>query len=184
MIIRNDVEVAARRIAGHVRRTPVAEVESGAFTPAGAVVLRLEFPQHTGSFTWPNRSLSWTPCTHNAQADPAAQATTAVGTVASVRVSARASARWPVMYASGTDSSLRTLNPALEAGTGEVVMAREDCLPHNDDDLGHQKLRHEDGCNDQVPQNDRQHREHTLDRPSRRSPPPPDPLGDVDLGFS
>jgi threonine dehydratase len=50
VITRNNVEVAARRIAGHVRRTPVAEVESGAFAPAGAVVLKLEFMQHTGSF--------------------------------------------------------------------------------------------------------------------------------------
>lgn len=50
MITRADVEAAAVRIAGRVRRTPVAEVEPGAFAPAGAVVLKLEFMQHSGSF--------------------------------------------------------------------------------------------------------------------------------------
>ncbi|MFN2496781.1 MAG: threonine/serine dehydratase [Pseudonocardiaceae bacterium] len=50
MITRADVEAAARRIAGRVRRTPVAEVDPGAFAPAGQVWLKLEFMQHTGSF--------------------------------------------------------------------------------------------------------------------------------------
>jgi threonine dehydratase len=49
MIDRRDVEVAARRIAGRVRRTPVLEVEAGAFGP-GRFWLKLEYLQHTGSF--------------------------------------------------------------------------------------------------------------------------------------
>jgi threonine dehydratase len=50
LITRVDVEAAAVRIAGHVRRTPVVAVEPGPFAPAGAVRLKLEFLQHTGSF--------------------------------------------------------------------------------------------------------------------------------------
>ena len=50
MITRTDVEAAARRIAGRVRRTPVAEVDPGTFAPAGPVWLKLEYMQHTGSF--------------------------------------------------------------------------------------------------------------------------------------
>ena len=50
MITRADVEAATQRIAGRVRRTPVAEVDPGAFAPAGRVWLKLEFMQHTGSF--------------------------------------------------------------------------------------------------------------------------------------
>ncbi len=50
MITRGDVEAAARRITGRVRRTPVAEIEAGTFAPAGRVWLKLEFMQHTGSF--------------------------------------------------------------------------------------------------------------------------------------
>ncbi len=44
MIARTDVEAAAVRIAGRVRRTPVAEAEPG------ALWLKLEYLQHTGSF--------------------------------------------------------------------------------------------------------------------------------------
>lgn len=50
MITYADVEAATHRIAGRVRRTPVAEVDPGAFTPAGRVWLKLEFMQHSGSF--------------------------------------------------------------------------------------------------------------------------------------
>ncbi|MGC9668128.1 threonine/serine dehydratase [Planosporangium sp. 12N6] len=50
MITRSDVEAAARRIAGRVLRTPVAEIDPGIFAPAGQVWLKLEFMQHTGSF--------------------------------------------------------------------------------------------------------------------------------------
>ena len=63
MITRADVEAAAGRIAGHVRRTPVIEVEPDLGTPdrdaagpaatdgqAGALWLKLEFLQHAGSF--------------------------------------------------------------------------------------------------------------------------------------
>jgi threonine dehydratase len=50
VITRQDVAVAAKRIAGRVRRTPVAEVDPGTFGPAGSVVLKLEFMQHSGSF--------------------------------------------------------------------------------------------------------------------------------------
>lgn len=56
-ITRADVEAAAARIAGHVRRTPVIQVEpelpgadrDGAGA-AGALWLKLEFLQHSGSF--------------------------------------------------------------------------------------------------------------------------------------
>lgn len=48
MISRTDILTAAARIAGHVRRTPVIEVEPAA--PAGACWLKLEFLQHSGSF--------------------------------------------------------------------------------------------------------------------------------------
>ena len=50
MITRADVQAAAIRIAGWVRPTPVAEIELDTFGPAGAVVLKLEFMQHCGSF--------------------------------------------------------------------------------------------------------------------------------------
>lgn len=50
VITRSDVEAAARRIAGHVRRTPVVAVEPDAFAPSGATWLKLEFLQHSGSF--------------------------------------------------------------------------------------------------------------------------------------
>lgn len=44
------IEAAALRIAPHVRRTPVIEVEAAAFGTPGPVVLKLECLQHTGSF--------------------------------------------------------------------------------------------------------------------------------------
>ena len=44
MITRTDVAVAAQRIAGRVRRTPVIEIESD------ALWFKCEFMQHTGSF--------------------------------------------------------------------------------------------------------------------------------------
>jgi threonine dehydratase len=50
VITRADVEAATHRIAGWVRRTPMAELDPGAFAPAGRVWLKLEFMQHTGSF--------------------------------------------------------------------------------------------------------------------------------------
>jgi len=45
-----DVEAAAARLAGQVRRTPVVEVEAGCLGTPGPVVLKLELLQHTGSF--------------------------------------------------------------------------------------------------------------------------------------
>lgn len=50
MISRTDVEQAAARIAGHVRSTPVVEVEPDPAGPAGTLWLKLEYLQHTGSF--------------------------------------------------------------------------------------------------------------------------------------
>ena len=50
MVDRAAIEAAARRIAGHVRRTPVVDVESRGFGTAGEIVLKLECLQHTGSF--------------------------------------------------------------------------------------------------------------------------------------
>ncbi len=49
-ITRFDIEEAAERIAGHVRRTPVLELEPNAFGLPGRVSLKLELLQHTGSF--------------------------------------------------------------------------------------------------------------------------------------
>ena len=43
-----DVAAAEGRIAGHIRRTPVAEVEPGVFP--GPTWLKCEFMQHTGTF--------------------------------------------------------------------------------------------------------------------------------------
>jgi len=45
-----DVERAAARIAGGVRRTPVVELEPGAFGVDGPLTLKLEATQRTGSF--------------------------------------------------------------------------------------------------------------------------------------
>lgn len=50
VITRHDVEAAAVRIAGRVRRTPVAEADPGTFAPAGQVWLKLEYLQHAGAF--------------------------------------------------------------------------------------------------------------------------------------
>ncbi|MFB4311305.1 threonine/serine dehydratase [Actinomadura sp. GTD37] len=47
MIAHSDVQAAARRVAGHVRRTPLIEVDPG---EAGRMWLKLELTQHTGSF--------------------------------------------------------------------------------------------------------------------------------------
>ncbi len=49
-ITRFDIEAAAERITGHVRYTPVARLEPGAFGVPGIVTLKLELLQHTGSF--------------------------------------------------------------------------------------------------------------------------------------
>lgn len=49
MITCADVEAAARRIAPHVRTTPVLELAAGEIGGSGAV-LKLEYMQHTGSF--------------------------------------------------------------------------------------------------------------------------------------
>jgi threonine dehydratase len=49
-ITRFDIEEAAERIAGHVRRTPVLALERGAFGVPGRISLKLELLQHTGSF--------------------------------------------------------------------------------------------------------------------------------------
>ncbi|QFG21661.1 threonine/serine dehydratase [Actinomadura sp. WMMB 499] len=48
MIARPDVEAAAARIAGRVRRTPLLEIDP--LVPAGQMWLKLEYTQHTGSF--------------------------------------------------------------------------------------------------------------------------------------
>jgi threonine dehydratase len=48
VITRSDVDAAAVRIAGHVRRTPVVEIDPGTF--AGPAWFKFEFTQHTGTF--------------------------------------------------------------------------------------------------------------------------------------
>lgn len=48
MITRCDVDAAATRIAGRVRRTPVVQVDGGRFP--GQTWFKCEFMQHTGSF--------------------------------------------------------------------------------------------------------------------------------------
>jgi threonine dehydratase len=50
LITKDDIEAASARIKGRVRRTPVVEVEPGAFGVAVPLVLKLELLQHTGSF--------------------------------------------------------------------------------------------------------------------------------------
>jgi threonine dehydratase len=50
MITRADVEEAAERVGGRVRRTPTVEVEPEALGTPAAVLLKLELLQHTGSF--------------------------------------------------------------------------------------------------------------------------------------
>jgi threonine dehydratase len=49
-VTRFDVETATERIAPYVRRTPVMELEHGAFGVPGRLSLKLELLQHTGSF--------------------------------------------------------------------------------------------------------------------------------------
>ena len=50
MIERSQIEAAAARIKGHVRRTPVITLEPGDLLPNHAVTLKLEHLQHTASF--------------------------------------------------------------------------------------------------------------------------------------
>ncbi|MGH3912930.1 MAG: pyridoxal-phosphate dependent enzyme [Pseudonocardiaceae bacterium] len=50
MIIRAEVETASRRIAGWIRRTPVAEADPATLGPAGQTWFKLKFMQHSGSF--------------------------------------------------------------------------------------------------------------------------------------
>ncbi|WP_375460453.1 threonine/serine dehydratase [uncultured Enterovirga sp.] len=47
---RHDIDAAATRIAGRIRRTPVLDPGEGAFGQAERVVLKLEYLQHAGSF--------------------------------------------------------------------------------------------------------------------------------------
>jgi threonine dehydratase len=47
---RVEIQDAARRIAHHVRRTPVVELEARAFGIDAGIFLKLEFMQHSGSF--------------------------------------------------------------------------------------------------------------------------------------
>jgi threonine dehydratase len=49
-VSRTDIESAARRIQGHVRRTPSMPLESGALGVDGRLSLKLELFQHAGSF--------------------------------------------------------------------------------------------------------------------------------------
>ncbi|HET9284317.1 MAG TPA: threonine/serine dehydratase [Candidatus Angelobacter sp.] len=50
MISRTEIQDAGRRIAVHVRRTPVIALEEKAFGIDAKIFLKLEFLQHTGSF--------------------------------------------------------------------------------------------------------------------------------------
>jgi len=50
VIGRQAIDEAAARVGGRVRCTPTIELEAGAFPGAGAVTLKLELMQHTGSF--------------------------------------------------------------------------------------------------------------------------------------
>jgi len=50
MITRTDIEIAAERIGGYVRTTPVIEMETGVWNLDAQVTLKLELLQHTGSF--------------------------------------------------------------------------------------------------------------------------------------
>jgi threonine dehydratase len=49
-VTRFDIEEAAERIVPYVRRTPTVELEPGAFGSPGALAMKLELLQHTGSF--------------------------------------------------------------------------------------------------------------------------------------
>jgi threonine dehydratase len=50
MISRTEIQDAGRRIATHVRRTPVMALEENAFGIDARIILKLECLQHTGSF--------------------------------------------------------------------------------------------------------------------------------------
>ncbi|MGP4021853.1 threonine/serine dehydratase [Actinomadura sp. 3N407] len=50
MIAHSDVQAAAGRVAGHIRRTPLLEVDPAPLAPAARMWLKLELTQHTGSF--------------------------------------------------------------------------------------------------------------------------------------
>ena len=50
MITREEVEAAAARIEGYIRRTPVMRLETGALGLGADLTLKLELFQHTGSF--------------------------------------------------------------------------------------------------------------------------------------
>jgi threonine dehydratase len=50
MISRTEIQDAGRRIASHVRRTPVIALEEGAFGVNARIFFKLEYLQHTGSF--------------------------------------------------------------------------------------------------------------------------------------
>ena len=50
IVERADIQAARRRIAGHVRSTPVLEAGAGSFGLEMPLVLKLELMQHTGSF--------------------------------------------------------------------------------------------------------------------------------------
>ncbi len=50
MIGSDEVRAATVRIAGHIRRTPVAEVDGRAYGLDGPLWFKLEYLQHTGSF--------------------------------------------------------------------------------------------------------------------------------------
>jgi threonine dehydratase len=49
-VSRSEIQEAARRISGHIRRTPVIAIEAGDVAPAASIFLKLEFMQHSGSF--------------------------------------------------------------------------------------------------------------------------------------
>ncbi|MEU8797243.1 threonine/serine dehydratase [Spirillospora sp. NPDC048819] len=50
MIVHSDVSAAAKRVADHVRRTPLLAVDPAPLAPAARMWLKLEMTQHTGSF--------------------------------------------------------------------------------------------------------------------------------------
>lgn len=50
MIAHSDVQAAAGRVAGHIRRTPLLDVDPAPLAPAARIWLKLEMTQHTGSF--------------------------------------------------------------------------------------------------------------------------------------
>ena len=50
LVTRDDIQAAGRRIAPHIRRTPVLDLARGAFGSDARLSLKLEFLQHAGSF--------------------------------------------------------------------------------------------------------------------------------------